>query len=228
MPEWVWIIIAIIILVVIGLATFFIIRSERNRHGTPPSPSVPSPFVPPTPISPTPISPTPISPANPISTCPPYISISGYDIPSTPANNFDFTPSVPATSDPACQTICTSDECQFYTYVPSTQRCYPKKGIKKSTTNIGFKVPGTPSGSNCPAYIQYAGYDIPSDDYNGTIFDLTQTGIPAATEPDCQDECTGNSNCMFYSYDTSQNVCWPKKALTFTTGNIGFPTNPSI
>lgn len=212
--------IALILILCIGIGTYYIIRSlsssdkdpEKKEDDPEPIEETPkesddksnvisddkSPVVP---EEPKPPVPKPLD-------CPTFARYENTDIPG-----FDFVKSLQNQSEDQCKEACLKNGCHWYNYVSDKKICYLKKAKSFDGKKSYFRLSGVPV--ECP---QYAIYD--NTDISG--FDLSNSKLTKKTTDQCQSECK-NKGCTWFTYQESNQTCWLKKAPFKASSVTGIP-----
>ena len=155
----------------------------------------------------------PVTPPSP-SSCPTYSSFTGnLTGPGLQMTNV----SIPAAiTQSACQTICDTNDCDWYTYsADNGGTCTVNKAqaAVSPSINTGFRVnPVTP---NCPTY------SLLPQEQTGAGFDRGSQS--QTSEPDCQTACTANPDqCQWYGYESDTQKCWFNATPTGGTTTTAF------
>lgn len=155
--------------------------------------------------------PTPI-PLIPTNSCGNYVTIPHTNIPG-----FNITsPTQPIlnSTEANCQQTCSNSDCDFYSYDSNSNTCYLKKIQTDPNITTGFKVADP---KTCNPYTRFVNGNIPG-------FDLPNGEVNTSTEKICQDLCSSNTNCDFYTYDTPNTNCKLKQGIQVKNIDTGFLT----
>uniref|UniRef100_A0A3B5KPF4 Apple domain-containing protein n=1 Tax=Xiphophorus couchianus TaxID=32473 RepID=A0A3B5KPF4_9TELE len=117
-----------------------------------------------------------------------------------------------AGSPELCQVLCSAHPlCTYFSFVSNKFKCYlknnPNQMVPKDASGI---TSGLPSRS-CPHVTTYVGVDFP---YSDIRF------FPLNNVESCENACTSDPSCQFYSYITSSKfnnrcrVCYLKRVIT--------------
>ena len=208
-------IIVLVAFIFVAIIVTIVVVILRRKHSTAPVP-VPVPVPVPTPSGPplTPNGGPPIS-TNTLS-CPTHSQftgdITGFDMYTNKIPTYANVPDL-RTCENYCDDTSANPNCHWVNYSPSAKTCYLKKANSMNTVNSGLKVAGNPSGITCPTYSKLPpGYDITGKDITNSQGQYISTGSGINSEQDCQNLCNNTPNCNFYAYDTTNKICYPKRA----------------
>ncbi|XP_043994633.1 coagulation factor XI-like [Gambusia affinis] len=123
----------------------------------------------------------------------------------------------PAASPELCQVLCSAHPlCSYFSFVSNNSFCYLKKNLNQMVPKyVSGITSGLPSRS-CPLrnvrnpfspnhVTVYEGVDFPYSDLRSLSLDNAES---------CENACTSDPNCQFYTYVTSSLVCYLKRVIT--------------
>ena len=128
----------------------------------------------------------------------------------------------PSITQDACQTICDTNDCDWYTYsADNGGTCTVNKALGSPTIDTGFRVnSATP---NCPPYSLLPQVYIDQ----GSGSPPSQETPSPTTEPACQSSCTSNPDqCQWYEYELATQKCRLNATPTGGTTMTAFRMRP--
>ncbi|XP_028288865.1 coagulation factor XI-like [Parambassis ranga] len=117
-----------------------------------------------------------------------------------------------AASTEQCLAFCSAHpRCTHFTYTSGDFRCY----LKNNPVQMPNKISGTGVTSGVPVhYCQQNNSWIKEPRVGVEFQDLDIRSFLLTNAAECQRSCTEDSICQFYSYDTTQQLCYLKRIIT--------------
>ncbi|XP_032425048.1 coagulation factor XI-like [Xiphophorus hellerii] len=122
-----------------------------------------------------------------------------------------------AGSPELCQVLCSAHpKCTYFSFVSNQFKCYLKNNPNQMVPKVENGVTSGLPSQSCPLrnernpcspghVTMYKGVDFPNSDIRS--FPLNNVEL-------CENACTSDPNCQFYSYVTSSRLCYLKRVIT--------------
>uniref|UniRef100_A0A3P9Q3Q0 Plasma kallikrein-like n=1 Tax=Poecilia reticulata TaxID=8081 RepID=A0A3P9Q3Q0_POERE len=110
-----------------------------------------------------------------------------------------------AGSPELCQVLCSAHpKCTYFSFVSNEFKCYLKNNPNTMAPKDGIGITsGLPSRS-CHVKM-YEGVDFPNSDIRYFSLNVAES---------CENACTSDPNCQFYSFITTSRLCYLKRVIT--------------